>query len=55
MTSQLVALIAIGIAFRGSYLHKKATNETQITSAKLVTLLALVLTILAFVLRSYNV
>ncbi len=55
MTSQLIALIAVGFAFRGSYLQKKATNETQVNSAKLITLWALLLTILAFVLRSYNV
>jgi len=55
MMAQILALIAVALAFRGSYLQKKAETDTQSQSAKLLTLWAIILTIGAFVVRSYDV
>jgi hypothetical protein len=55
MISFLVALLSLGVAVRGSYLQKKSTNEEQYNLARVMVLFSLVLTLTAFVLRSYNV
>ena len=55
MIAQLIAVLAVVVAFRGSYLQKKAENDKEVQAAKLVTLWAIILTITAFVVRSYDV
>ena len=44
MTAQVVAIIAVVLAFRGSYLSNKASNEEEKDYARLMSTCALILT-----------
>lgn len=51
MTAKLLAVFAVILAFRGSYLQKKATNEEQQRYSLMVSGAALILTVVAYALR----
>lgn len=51
MSSQILAVIAVVLAFRGSYLAKKASSDEEKDYARFVSLSALLLTSFALLLR----
>lgn len=51
MTAKVLAVIAVAVAFRGSYLNKKAQNEEQVKYSMMVSGGALVLTLVAYLMR----
>ena len=55
MIANVFALISLTLAFRGSYLQKKATDEKQMQNAKLIVLYSIISIIAAFTLRLYDV
>jgi len=51
MTAKVIAVLAVILAFRGSYLQKKATTKEQREYSLMVSMGALLLTFTAFMLR----
>jgi hypothetical protein len=51
MIAKLLAVFAVILAFRGSYLQKKATNKEEQEYSLMVSMAALLLTVTAFILR----
>lgn len=51
MTAKIVAVVAVALAFRGSYLQKKATTDEQKEYSLWVSLGACILSLTAYLLR----